>query len=73
MLADKTLLSNWLVDKLYLSCSLCSLMVLFQDAQYGQGYAQQGGPTSFSNQMWTDRKQVGQTEVHVGINSNHVS
>lgn len=37
------------------------LACFLQDAQYGQGYGQQGGPTSFSNQMWTDSKQVSHT------------
>lgn len=30
-------------------------LCLFKEAQYGQGYAQQGGPTSFSNQMWANK------------------
>lgn len=38
----------------------------FQEAQQGQGYAQQGGPTSFSNQMWANRKQVGVLELSKG-------
>lgn len=34
------------------------LFFVIQEAQYGQGYGQQGAPTSFSNQMWADRKKV---------------
>lgn len=34
------------------------LFFVVQEAQYGQGYGQQGAPTSFSNQMWADRKKV---------------
>lgn len=46
--------------------SNCLLLCFLQEAEYGQGYGQQGAPTSFSNQMWTDRKKVSDKKLMWG-------
>lgn len=55
---------SWLGPGLILYHCSCvsSLICCFQDAEYGQGYGQQGAPTSFSNQMWAYRQQVSPRE-----------